>query len=146
MLLGLVGLSVGGTVLVMVLERRSSYPVEEMLGGIVWIRQRVSPDIFKAFVRDPDTKQWNAWTFNSCKDYPITKEIQAGVTLCLLKYEVRPGCMSVAKHNLGYTLWRDNNDKPILTSYPGQTATCSNSSPITNASSETAEATARTGR
>ena len=136
----MVGAAVGATVLVMALERNASYPIQDMRS--VWVQKRVSPDIFKAFVQDPDTKSWNAWTFSSCHDYPITQEIQAGVTLCVLKYEERPGCMSVAKHNLGYILWRDSNEQPVLTAYPGQATPYCPSSPAH--ATETAEA--RAGR
>src|SRR5258708_18055657 len=77
----MVGAAVGATVLVMALERNASYPIQDMRS--VWVQKRVSPDIFKAFVQDPDTKSCHAWTFSSCHDYPITQEIQAGITLCV---------------------------------------------------------------
>ena len=125
--LGFVALAIGGTYGVVTIERRASYPVQKM--NRVWVKQRLSPDDFRAEVRDPDTGEWNQFTFNSCKDYPITKEIQHGVVLCLLKYEERPGCMSVAKDNLGYILWRDNDHNPILVANAGQaTTSCSTAS------------------
>ena len=125
--LGFVAIAIGGTYGVVTIERRASYPVQKM--NRVWVKQRLSPDDFRAEVRDPDTGEWNQFTFNSCKDYPITKEIQHGVVLCLLKYEERPGCMSVAKDNLGYILWRDNDHNPILVANAGQaTTSCSTAS------------------
>lgn len=82
----------------------------------VWVTDRVSAEVIKALVIDPDTQEWTQFTFNGCGDYKITQEIQTGVILCLLKYEEHPGCMSVARHNLGYELWRYHgpNSPPII--------------------------------
>lgn len=108
--------AVGGTVGIMRLQNKADIYTHFKIQIMhrVFVLSRDSPEVIKAMVMDPDTQEWNNFTFNGCGDYKITQEIQSGVVLCLLKYEEHPGCMSVAKDNLGYTLWREAHDKPPI--------------------------------
>jgi hypothetical protein len=140
--LAFVTLAIAGAVgiirLQSIADLSTAYPIH--LYHKVLVLARNGQNRFRLLQQDPDNKEWNEYSWVGCDDYPITKEIQAGVVLCVWKYEERPGCMSVAKHNLGYTLWRDDHDKPILATLSGQTSWCS---PQARSETETSSASAR---
>jgi hypothetical protein len=92
----------------------SGYKVEILRN--VRVLKRIDDFRFRMAVRDPDTKNWNAFALTFCPNYEPSQEIQAGATLSLLKYEdnTDDGCMDVSKDNLGYTLLRGDNNEPII--------------------------------
>lgn len=95
----------------------------------VHILKRTSEYNWKYEVMDPDTREWREFSWTGCHDYIPTHEIQAGATLLWIKYKENKveSCQEVGYDNLGYKLWRDENDKPILTALPRQTATSNTS-------------------
>ena len=73
-------------------------------------------------VEDPDTHERNQFGVRFCDGYPISSEIQPGMTLDELKYEVDyPNrCYSIAADNLGYTWSVDENNQPIFSSFTAE--------------------------
>jgi hypothetical protein len=82
----------------------------------VRVLRRIDDFHFRMAVQDPDNREWNEFAFTYCPTYHPTHEIQAGVTLSLLKYEdnKQDSCMDVSRDNLGYILLRGEKNEPIL--------------------------------
>lgn len=75
---------------------------------------------------------------------PLEKDVVAGATLCKFYYVVDSHlhCYDWNAKHAGYTLWRDINNDPIITSDSGPpTASCTDQT--THTTSQTAEARAR---
>jgi hypothetical protein len=81
----------------------------------VRVLRRIDDYHFRMSVQDQD-HEWNQFAFTFCPNYYPTHEIQAGVTLSLLKYEenTQDACMDVSKDNLGYILLRGEKNEPII--------------------------------
>jgi hypothetical protein len=90
----------------------------------VQILERINDYDFRYQVVDPDTREWNEFIWKGCHDYVPTQEIQSGVTLLWIKYveDKAQSCQEVGWDNLGYKLWRDDNDNPIHATGAGQAA------------------------
>ncbi len=71
---------------------------------------------FRMAMQDPDTKQWNEFGFKFCETYLPTKEMTAGTTLTLLKYQEDNlnSCGEIKAVNLGYILLRGENNEPVI--------------------------------
>jgi hypothetical protein len=82
----------------------------------VTIIQRTDPYTFKMQVDDPDTHKPREFGVRFCPDYEPTHEFQPGVKLSYLKFQRHDfdNCWEIAPENLGYSLWRDNANKPII--------------------------------
>lgn len=89
----------------------------------VRVLKRINDFRFRMAVEDSDNHEWNEFAFTFCPTYFPTKEIQAGVTLSLLKYEenTQDSCMDVSRDNLGYILLRGEKNEPIQLAVAGQT-------------------------
>ena len=89
----------------------------------VQILERVNAYDFRYQIVDPDTREWNEFVWKGCHDYVPTWEIRAGATLLWIKYveDKTQSCQEVGWDNLGYKLWRDQNDNPIIATFAGQT-------------------------
>lgn len=79
------------------------------------VLNRMDSFLFRMDSEDPDTHQRHPFMIRFCPDYEPTREMQAGVTLTLLKYERHDfdGCASIGKRSLGYILERSQDGKPI---------------------------------
>ena len=82
----------------------------------VRVLRRIDDFHFRMAVQDRDSHEWNEFAFTFCPNYTPTHEIQAGVTLSLLKYEddKEDACMDVSRDNLGYILRRGEHNEPLL--------------------------------
>ena len=122
---------VNGIVLAIILGlvsiSESSYVLWRMTGDQnivelhdVHVIDRLDAYSFKMAVYDPGMRTWNEATFRSCQDYIPSNEIQAGITLSLLKYAERTSddCMELGAANLGYIIRRDSHGNPVR--MPGQ--------------------------
>jgi hypothetical protein len=86
----------------------------------VQILERLNDYDFRYQIVDPDTREWNEFIWTGCHDYIPTREIQRGATLLWIKYveDKTQSCQEVGWNNLGYKLWRDQNDHPVFTTVP----------------------------
>jgi hypothetical protein len=91
----------------------------------VQVLQRINDYDFRYQIVDPDTREWNEFVWTGCHDYVPTREIQSGTTILWIKYveDKSQSCQEIGWDNLGYKLWRDTNDHPILATFARQTAT-----------------------
>jgi hypothetical protein len=108
-----------------------SKPTIEYLKNVQVI-QRINDYDFRYQVVDPDTREWNEFIWKGCRDYVPTHEIQAGATILWVKYveDKQESCQEIGWDNLGYKLWRDENDHPIIATFThaGQTTSSVTSS------------------
>ena len=103
----------------------STKPPHYVVMHDVWIVSRTSPQSFRALAYSIGPKEWNEFTVTSCPDWTPTLEIQAGVTLTLLQFveDREHNCLELDGKYAGYTLLRDEHDKPIISSDPRPSAT-----------------------
>jgi hypothetical protein len=90
----------------------------------VQVLDRLNDYDFSYQIVDPDTREWNEFIWTGCHDYIPTREIRKGATILWIKYveDKADSCQEIGWDNLGYKLWRDANDHPILTAFARQTA------------------------
>lgn len=92
---------------------------------------------FKAsIVENPGSSKLISFSLTACD--PLENDVVAGVTLCKFYYVVDSHlhCFDWNAKHAGYTVWRDGNNEPILTSDTGPPAASCEATP-THSSAET---------
>jgi len=107
-----------------------------IMHGIIVTARVPHEDKFRAWVPNPATREWEEVAFTVCPrpTFRLSDEIQPGVTLTLWQYQEdhANSCADLSNERFaGYIIWRDNANKPILTSIsrPSTTSTIATATP-----------------